>query len=181
MSEDRWDTFRSTGALGWQTSSLFADVHDDKEIAANAPFWLERDKTGNGRPVFRTWFLHLEDLSGNKLATKLLGSQQHWDLMYSRSPWFKEAVDRWCHELKATLRSRAMDKVMEIMKDGGPTGLSAAKFVVSELRTEQKPVRGRPSKEEVKGNLKHLTASFAETEQDFERISAILDDKGNLN
>lgn len=174
-SIDRWDKFRAKGTVGWRTVSLFADVEicPDKD---EAPFWLNRNKDGDDRPCFRDWFLHLRDMSGNQLALKFLGNQEHWDVMIQKSPWFKEAVQKWRTELAAQLKEEATRKILEIMEDGSHSqALAAAKFLYSSMEDyedeDSKPVkRGRPSKEEVKGNLREMSAREQQTEDDLARI-----------
>jgi hypothetical protein len=131
---ERWDKFRAKGQLGWRTTSLFADLDTCPEPEA-APFWLNRNKLGDERPCFRDWFLHLEDMTGNQVALKFLGSHEHWDVMYAKSKWFTEAVDGWRHELTTTLKQRALNRLLKIMEsDNEAQASSAAKFVYSQMQ-----------------------------------------------
>lgn len=183
---ERWDKFRAQGALGWRTVSLFADViqRSDPSQMPDAPFWLERNKLGDERPCFRDHFLHYGDPTGNKVALKFLGSQEHWDLMMNKSPWFKEAIDRWKHELEVKTTAEALSRITEIMKDAetkDATALACAKFLVdqNQKKTPAKPgtinTRGRPSKAEVTGEKKRMAQLASETEEDYLRISRGLD------
>jgi len=170
---ERYDKFRSIGTVGWKTSSLFADVPTNSNREA-APFWLERNKLGDDRPCFRDWYLHLEDLSGNAVALKFLGCQEHWDQMVKMSPWFREAVEGWRKELQAIFRERAFRRALEIMGDSpASTSLSAAKFIHEIMKEEQPSKRGRPSKEELSGSLKKAKEAHTQTEEDWARITSI--------
>tara|TARA_R110002020_G_scaffold69249_1_gene180306 strand:- start:444 stop:815 length:372 start_codon:yes stop_codon:yes gene_type:complete len=117
-------------------------------------------------------------MSGNSIALKFLGTQEHWDVMYEKSSWFTEAVDSWRQELAAQIKEQATRKMLEIMEDGSASqALAAAKFLYSSMEEyepeAQKPKRGRPSKEEIKGHLKQATAKDTATEEDLERIRSL--------
>lgn len=171
----RWDTFRAPGPVGWKTVSLFADVESCPD-PDKAVFWLNRNKLGDDRPCFRDWFLHLEDITGNALANKFLGNAEHWDVMYNRSPWFRESVDQWRVELEGILRQKALTTMLDIMENGTDSQkLTAAKFLFSHVRdpddeAPKKRKRGRPSKEEIEGHMKNLTSKDESTEEDYLKI-----------
>lgn len=179
---ERWDKYRAKGQVGWKTTSLFADLETCPQPEV-APFWLNRNKTGDDRPCFRDWFLHLEDMTGNQLALKFLGSQEHWDVMYAKSPWFKTAVDEWKAELFVTLKQRALSRLLKIMEsDNEAQASSAAKFIYAQMdhltgddHEVRKSKRGRPSKAELDGHLKNMAQNELNTEEDYRRIQEELD------
>lgn len=173
----RWDRFRSVGGLGWKTSSLFADIlhNPDRD---NAPFWLDRNKLDDKRPCFREWFLHYKDLTGQKVAMKFLGNYEHWQLMEDRCPWFREAVEQWRVELRAQLKSEAMERLQEIADTASPaTSLAATKALLEIIddKPKKQVKRGRPSKSEVASNLKQAMKNSDDTDEDFERITKHLE------
>lgn len=167
----RHGKYRTNGQ--WHTVSLFADVFPDPEGRADCPYWLETNKDNDDRPVMRDFFVAYEDLTGHKVAMKLLGSQAHWDHLRNLK-WFKEISDRWIVEVKASIRQKALDKITELMAGDGTLALSAAKVLLQETSTpDTKAKAGRPKKEAVQGEVKRLAKQAFEDDADFNRINKL--------
>lgn len=158
------------------TKSLFADVpssHIDGLQDEEAPYWLsECDIEGDKRPVFKDEFLRLRDATGVKLAHKYLASFEHLQRLLE-CHWFKSQWDLWVKELYAILKQEALERIEEISKEGSAQSLSAAKYIADmvsgESATPKK--RGRPSSEEVSGELKNQVRQLTKAEEDYNRLT----------
>lgn len=120
------------------------------------------------------------DPTGYKTATRLLENYDHW-LLLMRTSWFAEAKKVWDVELASKMDSEAVGVLTEIMRDteGAKTSerISAARILLGKAKTigkeDKVSQRGRPSKEEIEGNLKVLTREEKTLQDDLSRIRAI--------
>lgn len=178
----KFKQFRSTGTLGYLSSSLFADVcKPDQRL--DAPFWLNenRSKTPetDNRPVFRDIFLEYRDPTGYKLAREYLGSIEHWNRLIKHCFWFRDALSEWNTELEAMIHSESVQTMMEIANDETHRGrLQAAKWL-AEKGYKTKPESslksvGRPTKEQVAGEIKKIARQSTEEEDDRVRIGLVV-------
>lgn len=155
----------------WYTRALFLEIaqlqkKDDRPI--QPVFTLRHDKEGliNGRKTF----VELGDPTGYKWAMKYLGDWDHW-LVLEQSTWFQEALAEWRRELDSKIASEAMDRIREIAADPDDKGaLAAAKWLASKPWVEKKTSRGRPTKEEVQGELKRQAQATSVEDEDAARI-----------
>jgi hypothetical protein len=86
-----------------------------------------------------------------------------------RCAWFREAYEVWIAELNLQLKSDAITKVLEIMNgENGAQALAAAKFIAT--AEYDKSVRGRPSKQELEGQLKKAAEALTVEDEDLARI-----------
>ena len=119
-------------------------------------------------------FVSLRDPSGYKWTQKFLeGDIRHWKKLLECS-WFKEAYALWLEELETILKVEALDKIQEIAKTKSNQTFQAAKFLAQE-GWKQKPesTRGRPSKEEISGELKKAVNVLTEVDEDINRIGGL--------
>ena len=164
------------------TVGLFADALTcpDRE---SAPFTLLADKPG--KVSVRRTFVEMNDPTGYKWAMKYLDSYQHWENLM-KLDWFKEAYNVWMRELHAKMRSDAILKIQHIANDEETSDsqrLAASKYLAerpyeqADLNKAEKK-RGRPSKAEVRGELKKAVKMDAETAAEFERVGLKLVEGG---
>lgn len=126
---------------------------------------------------FRKEYVKDEDPTGYKTASRLLEDYSHWQLLMG-TQWFKDAKKIWDEELDAKLEARAMDAMKALMvdTDNKPAErIAAAKIILGKtgVKQPQTSPRGRPSKEEVQGNLKQETAAERTLQEDLARIGLI--------
>jgi len=156
----------------WYTQVIFWEKHhlmDASKQVVDPVFCLYDDKPGLIN--CRTTFVALGDPTGYKWAMKYLKDYEHWKQLMKCS-WFEEAYICWNNELKQKIRSRALDKIQDIADNGLPAqSLVAAKYLAS-FEWEKNP-RGRPSKEELSGELKRQVKALEEEEDDFKRIGLV--------
>jgi hypothetical protein len=159
-----------TGNNVWLTQALFWE----KTITFSANDRLE------GCPVFslyddkkdcincRKTFIEMGDPTGYKWAQEYLGDYEHW-LRLMKCKWFQEAYDVWMNELKMKLRSEALDTIRTISNAGQPAqALVAAKYLAS--FEWEKAGRGRPSKQELQGEIKRAAKLLEVEDEDALRI-----------
>ena len=164
------------------TRLLFWDQHQLLPIDSRTReplFTLHHDK--EGLTNLRRSYVALGDPTGYKLAQLHLEDYSHWQLLM-KCPWFKEAKEIWDVELDAKLASEGLDTI-KLYADGieglsPAVQLTAAKYLADKAYKKNAapskgPGRGRPTKEEVEGNLKIDTAAAAELEADLARIRLV--------
>lgn len=121
-------------------------------------------------------YVSLGDPTGYKLSKQYLESYDHFQF-FMKSSWFREAKEVWDKELDAKLASEGLDSIREYAKgiEGVPSSvtLAAAKFLANKSYKEKNPSRGRPSKEEVAGNLKTETEAAQTYIDDAARIKLV--------
>lgn len=122
-------------------------------------------------------YVALEDPSGYKVTQELLnGDYKHWILL-NEQKWFTDAKKLWDRELDAKLMARGLDAIKQIARGDDeevkpPIKLQAAKFLATRgyVLPEQKSSRGRPTKEEVEGELRREAGLQATISEDLARI-----------
>jgi hypothetical protein len=160
---------RYTRQLFWECQQEIGNVY--KTI--DPMFTLYQDKPGLVN--FRKEYVKLGDPTGYKLANAYLEDFSHWQLLM-KAPWFKKAKAVWDLELDAKLKSEAMEAIKLIADSGSVSPavqLQAAKFLANlehRKQPKQDSTRGRPSKEEVEGELKRQTEDSKTIEADMARI-----------
>lgn len=143
-------------------------------------FTLMHDR--EGLINFRTEYVNDEDKTGYKTSTRLLEDFDHFQLLMRNCSWFREAKEAWDLEIDARLSQKAVHALNELLASERPADrLSAAKalLALSGGNSKAKPKRGRPSAEEVIGNLKQETAEAKAIQDDLDRISLVVSNKGN--
>lgn len=146
------------------------------ERACDPMFTLHHDRPGliNLRRVY----VELGDPTGYQLATRYLEDYSHW-LMLNKCSWFAEAKEQWDIELDAKLSSEGLAAIRmysDGVEDVSPAvQLQAAKYLADKnyRKMSKAPSRGRPSKEEVAGNLKVETVHAAQLADDLSRIRLV--------
>lgn len=185
IHEDRVNKFRHPVTNARYTRLIFWELQQELPIdkrAIEPLYTLHIDKPGLIN--FRRMYVELGDPTGYKIANKLLEDYDHWMLLM-KAPWFREAKAIWDQELDAKLKSEGMESIRII--SNGIEGVSpavqlqAAKYLAN-LEHRKGPVaekgtRGRPTKEEVSGELKKQAEDTKTLEDDMARIGFTL--KGN--
>lgn len=137
------------------------------------PFTLNSDI--KGLINFGRRYIQDADPSGYTTAMALLGDFAHWEYLM-KSPWFKAAKAEWDRELEAKLYAEGMQKLREILTEGDDAkALQAAKILIDpkHYSPERKAAvgkRGRPTSEEIEGELKEQARQAHEFAKDAERI-----------
>ena len=128
----------------------------------------------NGLVSFRERYVALGDPTGYKLTQELLfGNYRHWQELM-KAKWFLDAKKEWDEELDAKLKAEGLDKIRETAKSDDKQALVAAKYLANkEYRDKTGPRRGRPSKEEVQGELKRMSEEEKAIAEDAARLKIV--------
>lgn len=141
------------------------------------PFTLYTDKEGFIN--FGKEYVNDADPSGYTTTVRLLGDFSYWDHL-NKARWFREALEQWNRELDAKLYSDGLRKIRELAEGDDAKALQAAKFLANkEFKRDGAPKRGRPSKDEIAGNLAAETAEEKQLAEDAARIKLVVGTNGN--
>lgn len=159
-----------TQQLFWERSMNLTD----KERSVQPVFTLSKEV--EGFICFGKEYVAALDPSGYKITQTLLnGDYKHWITLIGCS-WFRDAKEEWDKEIDAKLFAEGMDAVRSIKDDDevpASVRLQAARMLVQKGYKEKVPNRGRPSKDEVKGELKRAAQEINEVDKDLERIRLV--------
>ncbi len=158
-----------------RTNSLFEETIDVEQRKKFPPLYTLREND------YKVW--QYEDLivpSAKKIyvlsnseyeaAIKLVGSWEHWEMLIANS-WFTAGTDdptwvglnEWRKEQDLRIRRDATSELVSLARQGNVTALK----ILME-GTEKK--RGRPSKEEIKGELKRATGNVIDFQKHIKRV-----------
>lgn len=174
----RFNKFKGDSG-SWLTRGLFADVSRQnpgpdvtEESIAKAHYCLW-DAGDTGKPMLRDLFMEMRDITGIRFANKYLGGYDHLQKLLA-VPWFKKEYDSWIQELRLIYRAEAIARIEEIQNEGSAQSLAAAKYL-AELDSENKGAskRGRPSSEEVTGELKRAVRQEQTAKEDYNRMMGL--------
>lgn len=154
----------------WWSAALFWDLRHKHTTTPIDPIFSLYQKRP-GLICCRDTFIELNDPTGYKWAMEYLGSWEHWNILM-KSTWFVEAYNVWIAELEMKIRSEAIIRLQEIANGDSSQAISAAKYLAT-LDYKKASVRGRPSKEELKGEMARLVKLTSEEQDDYERIRVV--------
>lgn len=157
----------------WYTRALFREIamltNLDQKPDIKPVFSLHGDYPGliNARKTF----VHLRDPTGYQWAMLYLGDWAHWKALM-KCKWFVEALGEWQAELDIAIQSENIQRIQAIAKDESDKGRGAAAKWLAEKQYKEKkgPGRGRPTKEELQGELKKQAEASQSEDADLERI-----------
>lgn len=124
-------------------------------------------------------YMETEDLTEYEFATQYLDSWAHWQVLI-QCTWFIPYVNRWREELDLKTKAAALKMIQKEAKDKNSKNLFQANKVLIDRSWENKSSkmvtpRGRPSKEEVQGELLRQVEEERRVDEDLERIQELLD------
>jgi hypothetical protein len=120
----------------------------------------------------RKTFVALEDPTGYQWSQTYLKSWPHFQILL-KSKWFREHYEDWLEELKIIIKQRALLKIKEIAAGDSAQALPAAKYLATADWEKATHNRGRPSREEVRGELAAAVRQLNDTDKDIERIGGL--------
>ena len=152
------------------TQSLFRETAYG--IAKANPIWTLKEHDPQGKlPSLRDIYLELGDPTEYEFAQLCFGSWRHLEHLKTLS-WFMEYLEEYRDELEVKLRSRAIGDI--VLQAQEPKGTSAAKYLAEAGWKGTTSKRGRPSKSEVKGELKRQARIEEEVGEDAQRVGLTL-------
>jgi len=152
----------------YRTESLFLERKRNSKYPS---FFTLSDDDKDGHVSMRRKYLEIADPTEYEVGTQLLGDYKHWQALCEVS-WFKEYVSGWRLELQAKMESETIRVLQEVARDKTSGGrVQAAKLLVERpWEKKERPLRGRPSKEEAERYLKRATKDIEEVEEDHARL-----------
>lgn len=158
-------------ANGWYTASLFYEKCLDNGTASEAPYCLYSDPSRTkGRIDCQKTFVEVGDPTGVKWSEKYIGGYNHF-MFLMKASWFREAFEFWNENLSKKNEVEALEIIKEISKDEtSKARFQAAKFMVDYSTKKPSTKRGRPTQEEISGELKKEVEARKSTVDDAERI-----------
>ncbi len=160
--------FRNPNGGRRYLQGLFFETSLDKETV----LYTMKEQDHLGYPSLKRLYLESLDPTEYTFACSHLENWSHW-VELTETSWFKPTVDEWRRELEVLLRSHSLKAILAIAEDNTNTNhYYANKYL---LDGHWKPAgsvkRGRPSKDEVKAEIRAQAASLAEFEEDAKRIN----------
>ena len=146
------------------TVALFKEISNHQ--ADYAIYTLDdRDFSSEGRTYYsiKKKFLEEGDITGYALAEKWLDGWSHFQKLL-KTPRFRRHFEAWCEELEVKLRSEGLKQVIKLAGSGS---YNASKLLLDKGWAQK---RGRPSNEEVKGELRKEARIKEDIEEDLHRI-----------
>lgn len=168
-NEELKELFKDVRGM-WRTTSLFEETCEDP--AKYPPLYTLQASDTSSCVSLKQKYLELGDFTEYTFATMYLGGWDHW-LMIGDSFRLKPHIAKWRAELEMLVKSRAVAKIKDLSEGEGPSALAAAKWLTENAgkRGEGTPSkRGRPSKEEIAGNLRASTRDKDQLDEDAARI-----------
>lgn len=158
------------------SKQLFWEQHiqlplDQRTIEPAFSLHIKRE----GLICFREEYVRDADMSGYTTTIRLLGDYGYWKHLM-KAAWFRDAVRDWNEELEAKLYAEGVAKIRALANSDDKGALTAAKYLADRnFKLDKKsPTRGRPSNEEVEGELKAQTKELSDVEQDAARIKLVV-------
>lgn len=143
-----------------------------------AYYTIGPDDRGPHRSL-RRLYLETRDPTEKEFSENYLGGWDHHQLMLKGCKWYREMIEEWRVELRAVMKAEAIRTIRLLAanpKEKGATRLAAAKFLSTLGDPATKPTanpkskRGRPSNEEVAGELKAAVRAKELLEEDALRL-----------
>lgn len=157
-----------------QTKALFFETTLPEYRIEMEPEWTlkERDHLANDGKTYRSMkriYLEMEDVTEYEFAMATLGSFTHWETL-CKSSWFKEHIDQWRKELNLKLKAKGMRSIIKAATIDENLSFQAMKYLADNQYIDKGGKRGRPSKEEVKAELRKEAEANKVFLDDAERI-----------
>ena len=153
----------------WKTCALFEETCEDP--AKYPPVYCLGDSDTSSCVSLKRLYLELRDVTEYQFANMYLGGWDHWQRIVE-SYRLKPHIEAWRSELDLLLRTEYLAAIRELSGSETATGLAATKYLLETTTTfgGEKKKRGRPSKQEVEGELKQQARSAKEIAEDAKRI-----------
>ena len=145
-----------------RTISLFVEAYLGDNTNYEPIFTLAAVEKKGCISLFQE-FMKDEDPTGYRTALRVFGAYDVWRKLKG-SPLVAPHIERWEDELYVKMRSDAISKMSKMNSP------MAAKYIAERGWEKIAPTRGRPSKAEVKGELKKESDLRREVEEDAGRV-----------
>ncbi len=156
------------------TKALFYEEARDKSLVL---YTLADEDKGDVPSLYRL-YMELGDLTEYEFATKYFYNWDHWKQLCTLE-WFIPHVARWREELDLKTKAEALKRIRQEAQDPkGKNTFSANKILIDRSWENSKPKAparkaGRPTREEVQGELKREVNEAKILNEDWQRVSSI--------
>lgn len=158
----------------YYTKALFYDLSGSNKSKA---LYTLKDHDVGPFISLRNLYMDTNDLTEYAFANTYFANWEHWEQI-CQCAWFKPHIRKWRKELKTKLESMVLQAVLEEAKDPKSKNRFSANKLIYDRLQKSHIIRGRPSKEEVEGELKRQTHAERQLQEDLKRITG---DQGNGN
>ena len=148
--------------------SLFFETAVDK---SNCVYTLKNeDHTVDGvlYPSLYRRYMAEKDVTEFIFANNHLAGWEHWEKL-CRCEWFQDYLARWRKEVTLSVKSEALQKILQKSNSNAKDALMAQKFIVTG-GWDTTPTKGRPSKEDIKRAANEKAEESNRVNLDFQRI-----------
>lgn len=165
------------------TKALFLEFCSSTSDKSLVLYTLADEDRGDALSLYRL-YMELGDLTEYDFATKYFYNWDHWKQLCAVS-WFTPHVARWREELDLKTKAEALKRIKEEAKDPkAKNTFSANKILIDRSWENSKPKSptrkaGRPTREEVAGELKREVKEAKIIEDDYRRITGLADANRN--
>ena len=164
--------FSPRGGSGkWRTNSLFYEF--TYKVEEDAPFtWTDEDRIVEGKRFrsLKKIYLALDDPTGYRIATEVLGGWQHW-LALKKNPTIGAWIVEWEKELEVKIKSDSLKTlVADANNEDSKSATSSAKFLLDKGWADKRKA-GAPSKAEEKAELDRRVIEASAVDDDLKRIT----------
>lgn len=157
----------------FQTKGLFYETTLPEERPVFGTSWTLKEKDlvvgDKTYTSMKRVYLEMEDVTEYDFAMATLGSFKHWERLLE-SPIIIKHITQWRKELNLKLKARAMKSIIKAATEDEKLSFQAMKYLADNEYLDKKGKRGRPSKEEVKAELRREVEVSKTFKDDAERI-----------
>ena len=141
----------------WHTKGLFYEttIPEDRETMGTSWTLKEDDHPADGKiyKSMKKLYIAMEDVTEYEFAQATLGSYKHWERLLE-SPIIRPHIEQWRKELNLKMKARAMKSIIKAATEDEKLSFQAMKYLADNEYLDTKSKRGRPSKDEVKAELR---------------------------
>lgn len=149
---------------------FFEEVEGDKSTVV---YTLKREDH-LGYPSLYRLYMAYSDPTEYQFATNHLDGWSHWEEL-SAADWFQPYISEWRRELEVKLRSDALVKILAVSKDEtNSNSYHANKYLLDgSWKPAEGKKRGRPTKDEVRSEIKAQAALKTQIDEDAKRLGIL--------
>lgn len=128
-----------------------------------------------GYPSLHRLYVDMEDPTEYLFAIEYFEGWEHWKVLSSLD-WFKPYLENMREELDLKLKAKNVERMKKVAEDPDhKSSVQAMRYLIEKgyIDKDEKIAkkRGRPSKDEIEGNLKRMSEEELKLAEDFRRVT----------
>lgn len=156
-------SFRNSMGKLYTRGLFLEEVRDDPSSVV----YTLKDTDHKGFPSLYRLYMETADPTEYKFAVSYLEGWDHWQEL-SSADWFQPYVTRWRQELSVKIRSELISNILSVARDKAHnSSFQANRYLLEASETSK---RGRPSKDEVRAEVKRQALLDKDFKDDAARI-----------